>query len=209
MASPAATTDVKDDLQLRIRCLLDKSKSELQTIWREEEYSDFEPVAKADLLAALLHRFVRGTSDLDSAQSQPPSSRSPLASTTNTPTHTKSFKQAVISPAKSPSTASNCNNFEKRLAEAELLIKEHKQKFEELDRQNEALERKARQLNVIVYNVPQAAEEDDEGLQAIESLLDTCMPDWCNDPERDEATVERLGTYCPDQKKPSPIRMKF
>lgn len=70
MASPAAQADVKDDLLLRIRRLLDKSKSELQKVWREEEYSDFEPVAKADLLAALLQRLLCGSSDLDSVRSQ-------------------------------------------------------------------------------------------------------------------------------------------
>ncbi|KAL3144351.1 hypothetical protein ABBQ32_004107 [Trebouxia sp. C0010 RCD-2024] len=173
MASPATPTDVKDDLLLRSRCLLDKSK--LGLFWREEEYSDFEPVGKAGLFAALLLRSLRGTSDLDSAQSQPHSSRSPLTLTKNSPTHIKSFKKAVTAPAKSPSLALNCKNFGKRLAEAEHLIREHKQKFEQLDRKSEALERQARQLNidinVVVYNVPQTAEEDDGGTEAINSLL--------------------------------------
>jgi len=72
--------------------------------------SDFEPVAKADLLAALLCRLLRGASDLDSAQSQPSSSTWPVASPTNTPTPAKSFKEAVASPARS----SDCNKFETR-----------------------------------------------------------------------------------------------
>ena len=69
--------------------------------------SDFEPVAKPDLLAALLHRLLRGARDLDSAQSQPSSSASPVASPTNTPTPAKSFKEAVVSPARSATTLKN------------------------------------------------------------------------------------------------------
>ena len=91
--------------------------------------SDFEPVAKADLLAALLLRLFRDTSDSDSAQSQPSSSRLPVASATNTPASVKSFKEPVTSPARLPAPPFDCNNFEKRLAEAELSLKEHKQKF--------------------------------------------------------------------------------
>ncbi len=108
MTAPAAPADVKDDLLLQIRRLLDKSKPELLKEWKEVDCSDFEPVAKADLLAALLHRLLRGASDLDSAQSQPSSSTSPVASPTNTLTPAKSFKEAVASPARS----SDCNNFD-------------------------------------------------------------------------------------------------
>jgi len=108
--------------------------------------SDFEPVAKADLLATLLCRLLRGASDLDSAQSQPSSSTSSVASPTNTPTPAKSSKEAVASPARS----SDCIKFEKWLAEAELSLKEHKQRFRELDRKAEALDSEKRQLNLIV-----------------------------------------------------------
>jgi len=51
MTAPAAPADVKDDLLLQIRRLLDKSKPELQKEWKEVNCSDFEPVAKPDLLA--------------------------------------------------------------------------------------------------------------------------------------------------------------
>jgi len=166
--------------------------------------SDFEPVAKPDLLAALLHRLLRGARDLDSAQSQPSSSASPVASPTNTPTPAKSFKEAVVSPARS----SDCNNFEKRLAEAELSLKEHKQRFRELDRKAEALDRGKRQLNLIVYNVQETAEEDGDGVEAFLSLLDKCMPDGSNC-EGAQWAQSRLGTYCPDQNRPRPIRVLF
>jgi len=98
--------------------------------------SDFEPVAKPDLLAVLLHRLLCGASDLDSAQSQPSSSTSPVASPTNTPTPAKSFKEAALKflACASPARSSDCNNFQKRLAEAKLSLKEHKQRFRELDR---------------------------------------------------------------------------
>jgi len=101
MTAPAAPADVKDNLLLQSRRLLDKSKPELQKEWKEVDCSDFEPVAKADLLAALLCRLLRGASDLDSAQSQPSSSISPVVSPTNTPTPAKSFTEAVASPARS------------------------------------------------------------------------------------------------------------
>jgi hypothetical protein len=45
-----------------------------------------------------------------------------------------------------------------------------------LDRKAEALDRKKRQLNLIVYNVQETAEEDDHGMEAFLSLLDKCMP---------------------------------
>jgi hypothetical protein len=204
MTAPAAPADVKDNLLLQIRRLLDKSKPELQKEWKEVDCSDFEPVAKADLLAALLCRLLRGASDLDSAQSQPSSSTSPVASPTNTSTPAKSFKEAVASPARS----SDCNKFEKRLAEAELSLKEHKQRFRELDRKAEALDREKRQLNLIVYNVQETAEEDDHGIEEFLSLLDKCMPDGsnCEGAQWDQA---RLGTYCPDQNRPRPIRVQF
>ena len=128
MSSAPAPADVKDDLLLRIRRLLGKNKPELQTEWKEVDCSDFEPIAKADLLAALLLRLFH-TSDTDSVESQPSSSRSSVASATATPAPVKSFKEAVVSPTRLPTSSFDCNTFEKRLAEAELLLKEHKQKI--------------------------------------------------------------------------------
>jgi len=74
MTAPAAPADVKDDLLLQIRRLLDKSKPELQKEWKKVDCSDFEPVAKLDLLAAILCRLLLEAGDLASAQSQPSSS---------------------------------------------------------------------------------------------------------------------------------------
>ena len=86
MSSAPAPADVKDDMLLRIRRLLGKNKPELQTEWKEVDCSEFELVAKADLLTALLLRLsLRDTSDTDSVESQPSSNRSPVASATNTP----------------------------------------------------------------------------------------------------------------------------
>ncbi len=147
MTAPTAPADVEDDLLLQIRPLLEMSKPELQKVWREVDCSDFEPVAKFDVLAAILCRLLRGASDSDSAQSQPSSSTSPVASPTNTPTPAKSFKEAVASPARS----SDCTKFEKRLAEAELSLKEHKERLRELDRKAEVLDRENRQLNLVVW----------------------------------------------------------
>ena len=80
MTSTAAPEDVKDDLLLQIRRLLDKSKSELQKEWKTMDCSGFEPIAKADLLAALLRRLLRGTSGSDIAQSQLSNTIPPAAS---------------------------------------------------------------------------------------------------------------------------------
>lgn len=60
------------------------------------------------------------------------------------------------------------------------MIREHKQKLKELDRKIDALERKARQPTVIMYDVPQTA-EDDKGAEAISSPLHTYMAGWCDD----------------------------
>lgn len=117
----------------------------------------------------LLHRLLRGTGDLDSVQSQPCSSRSPVASTTNTLTTAKSFKEAVSSPARLLAPSLDCNNFEKRLAEAELSLKEHNQRY--LDRKAEALGRQKRELNLIEYDVQETAEEADAGIDTFGSLL--------------------------------------
>ncbi len=81
MTAPAAPADVKNDLLLQIRQLLDKSKPELQKEWKKVDCSEFEPVAKLDLLAAILCRLLRGAIDLDSAQSQPSNSTSPVCIT--------------------------------------------------------------------------------------------------------------------------------
>ena len=106
----------------------------------EVECGEFEPVAK-DLLAALLLRLFRDTKDTDNVESQPISSKLPAASATNTPAPVKSFKEAVVSPARLPTSSFDCNTFQKRLAEAELSFKEHKQKIRELDRKAETLGR--------------------------------------------------------------------
>ncbi len=74
MTALAAPADVKDDVMLQIRPLLEMSKPELQKVWKEMDCSDFEPVAKLDLLAALLCRLLHDASDFDDAQSQPSSS---------------------------------------------------------------------------------------------------------------------------------------
>ena len=200
MTASTAPADVKDDLLLRIRPLLHMSKPELQKVWREVDCSDFEPVAKLDLLAAILCRRLRGASDLDSAQSQPSSSTSPVASPTNTPTPAKSFKEVVASPTKS----SDCTSFEKRLAEAELSLKEHKERLRELDRKAEAQERDKRQLNLVVYNIPDDA-EDENSAETLSSLLNECMPDapiHCLD-----WVQLRLGTFRTDQERARPVRL--
>ncbi len=49
MTALAAPTDVKDDLLLQIRVLLEMSKPELQKVWKEMDCSDFEPVTKLEL----------------------------------------------------------------------------------------------------------------------------------------------------------------
>ena len=207
MTSTAAPEDVKDDLLLQIRRLLDKSKSELQKEWKTMDCSGFEPIAKADLLAALLHRLLRGTSSSDTAQSQLSNSRPPAAPPTKNKTPAKSFKEAITSPARLPAPSPICNDFEKRLAEAELSLSKHKQRFRELDQQAEALDRQNRQLNVILYNVPDAAEEDDQGAATLQSLLGKCINlDVCL---RFAWEQERLGTYCPNKKGPRPIRVMF
>ena len=107
------------------------------------------------------------------------------------------------------STCTSCqpyaNNLEKRLAEVELSLKEHKQKFREMDRKAEALNREERQLNLILYNVQETAEEGDGGVEAFDSLLDKCMPNG-----RDDVALAweqtRLGAYRPDQERPLPSR---
>ncbi len=157
--------------------------------------SDFEPVAKLDLLAAILCRLLRGASNLDSAQSQPSSSTLP-ASSMSTPRPAKSFQEAVASPARS----SNCK-CEKRLAE--LLLKEHKQNLHELDQKAEALDREHRQLNLVVYNMPETAEADDNGEETSLSLLDKRTLDG----SLYEGLEWELGTYHPDQERPRPIHV--
>ena len=179
VSSAPAPADVKDDLLLRIRRLLGKNKPELQTEWKEVDCSDFELIAKADLLAALLLRLFRDTSDTGSVESQPSSSRSPVASATATSAPVKSFKEAVVSPAGLPTSSFDCT-LEKRLVEAELSLKEHKQKIRELDRKAETLGRQAKELNLIVDNVPETAEKDSQGANALDSVLVKCMSD-CHD----------------------------
>lgn len=68
MSSAAAPADVNDDASLRMRRLLDKDKPELQTESKEVDYSEFEPVDKADQSAAPLVRLFRNSSDSDSVQ---------------------------------------------------------------------------------------------------------------------------------------------
>ena len=209
MSSAAAPADVKDDLLLRIRRLLGKNKPELQTEWKEMDCSDFEPVAKADLLAALLLRLFRDTNDSDSAQSQPSCSRSPVVSATDTPAPVKSFKEAVTSPARLPAPSFDSSNFEKRLAKAELFHKELKQRFRDMDRQAEALDRETRKLNLVVYNVPEETKEDREDqVETFCSLLDKCMPDG-REVEGLGWEQEKIGTYCSAQKRPRPVRLIF
>ncbi len=107
--------------------------------------SDFEPVAKLDLLAALLCRLLHDASDLGSAQSQPSSSTPRVALPPNTSAPAKSFKEAVASPARS----SECNTFEKRLIEVERSLKEH----------NREGNLRQHEQNLILYNVTEGDEE--------------------------------------------------
>ncbi len=201
MTAPTAP-DVKDDLLLRVRPLLYMSKPELQKVWKEVNCSDFEPVAKLDLLAAILCRRLRGASDLDSAQSHPSSSTAPVASPTNTPTPAKSFKEDVASPARF-SDSTKCEN---RLGEVELSLKEHKDRLWELDGRAEALETENRQLILVVYDVPDTAKEDDSGAETLASLLGKCTPEGYEGFRWEQS---RLGTFRPDQERPRPIRIYF
>ncbi|DBB07797.1 TPA: hypothetical protein ACH3X3_009211 [Trebouxia sp. C0006] len=125
----------------------------------------------------------------------------PVASPERTPTPAKSFKEAVASPARS-------SDYDNRLAEVELSLKEHKQRLQELDRKAEDLDREKRQLNLTVYNVPETTEKDDYGVERFCSLLDKCMPDGRHCEGADWEQV-RLGRHCPDQERPRPIRVVF
>ena len=151
MNSSAAPTDVKDDLVLQIRPLLEMNKPELQKVWKEVDCSDFEPVAKLDLSAALLCRL------LHDAQSQPCSSTPRVILPRNTSAPTKSLKEAVASPASS----SECNTFEKRLVEVERSLKEHNREgnLRQHEQRLEQLERWSKQQNLILYNVTDGDKE--------------------------------------------------
>ena len=76
----------------------------------------------------------------------------------------------------SPARSSDCTKFENRLAEAELALKEHKERLRELDRKADALDIDNRQLNLVLYNMPDTA-EDETGEETVTSLLGECMPD--------------------------------
>ena len=138
-------------------------------------------------------------------RSQPSSSRSPVASATNTPAPVKSFKEAFTSPARLPASSFDCNTSGKRLAEVELSLKEHKQKIRELDRKAETLDRQAKELNLNVYDVPETAGKDSQDAAALDSLFIKCMPN-CDDVDW---TMQRLGKYCLDQKRSQPVSMVF
>ena len=125
--------------------------------------------ATQPLLAAIPRRLHCSTNDSENTQSKPSNSRLPPASATNTATPAKSFKEAVSSPASLPSPSLTATTL---LLPAELSLKEYKQKFWETNRKAEALDRQGRQLNLLVCNVLETAEQHDSGRDAFLSLLD-------------------------------------
>ena len=126
------------------------------------------------------------------------------ASPANTPAPAKSFREAVKFSAVLPHPSPSSSSVETRLAAAELLLKDHKQKFRDLDQKAEALDRETRELNLVIYNVPETGQEDDMGLMTFWSLLQRCMPE-----HEHQFKFMRLGTYRQDQKRSRPIRLEF
>ena len=116
-----------------------------------------------------------------------------------------SFKQAVISPTRLPVTSSHCNTLEKRLAEAELSLKEHKQNTRRLEEHGlklEELDRLSRRHNLILYNLSE--DLNDPLTEVWERVEEKYRHDLCID-----GPPERLGTPSVDNSRPRPLRVKF
>ena len=233
MTNAATTADAEDSVWDDPLRILTSKVPVLKAVWKKLDHSGFEHATKDQLRLALLKRAFRkefaseheSETAPDKTTVSPFSIEKPPMITTSQPssglrtefrekraaarqeTPTMSFKEAISSPARSPVPSSHCNDFEKRLAEAEFLLKEHKQKLREMDRKAEALDRQSKQLSLIVYNVPETAEKDTQGVVALDRFLFECMPDF--DTCEHDWKMQRLGTYCHDQKRPRPVRMTF
>ena len=213
MSVAATTSDTADDLLDNPLWILDCKVPQLKAAWQKLDQSGFEHTSNKHLRVELIRRafykrFIaeRASTSTSGEDETSVSSLSPdAASPANTPAPVKSFREAVKSLAV-PHPSPGSSSVETRLAAAELLLRDHKQKLRDLDQKAEALDRKTREFNLVIYNMPDSAQEDDNGVKTLLSLADKCMPEYEFD---HDAELTRIGAHRQDQKRPRPIRLRF
>ena len=179
---PAATLS-GDDINIMpdIQRILSYKKPQLLTEWKKLDHSGFEPSTVEHMRAALFERFFRDLLDSQinrssastSSQAADSEATHSKAAITSPPTASslKSFRQAVSAPQSPipPALQSNWIQVNTRLAKLESMVQDHSHKFQALDRKAEGVQRRARQLDLVLYNLPEEAEEekDDDAIATL------------------------------------------
>ncbi len=220
MSVPTTPSGHRDGLLAQIRALLDKNKPELQKLWKEEACSDFEPVAKPDLQAALIYHLTCGSKLTARSRSLSPVATEKKPAEAFPPsqpiTSNQSFKQALQSPATPTNLRSSSSKIEQRLADTERLLRAQahslkvlNQKAEVLNQKAAATEREARKLNLVLYNIPEQADTAGKrsGLPNLNDAINSYVDDHSELDTLKIETCVRLGKLTSEQKRPRPMRL--
>ena len=114
---------------------------------------------------------------------------------TDSPSPIKSFKQAVQDGKTDTQLARRVAETELMLRDHKRMLLEHKQKLKTLDQRAERADRQARELSLVLYNLPYG---DDDAYHKLFSV-DRPLP----------IEYFQLGKSSPDQTRPPPMRLKF
>lgn len=117
-------------------------------------------------------------------------SLSDSASKASPPSSSKSYKEAVTTTQGSALSVPQHNQLQDRLAQLEVMVKNHQHKLNTIEREAEAAQRKERELDLVLYNIPKAL-EDDADRDAVCTLV--------RGTHDLTVAMTRLGTRSPEQ----------
>ena len=210
---PAATI-ADDDVGTEILRILSYKKPQLLAEYKKLDSSGFEPSSVDQLRKALLLQCVHclvESQKLSSPYTSPPqaansevSGSRPAITPSPTASSPKSYKQAVTTTQSSTPLAFQSNQVNKRLAELEVMVKDHQHKFQALDRKAEEMERKALELHIVLYNIPEVPDQDEDD-DAIRALVQGTHDDMADI----NIGVGRVGKSSPEKGRHRPAVVKF
>lgn len=207
MSAAANTAGVDVDLLDDPLWIMDCKVPQLKAAWKQLDQSGFEPASAKHLRLALLKRAYyklfateqESTSSLDEDETSLPSP-SVSANKVSPPSGSKSYKEAVTTDQSLGQSVTQNEQSKDRLAQLEVTLKDQQRKLAALERKAEATDRRERELDLVLYNIPEML-DDHEDQVAIHSLVEG----------RHDMTVAsmRIGERSSRQGRPRPALIRF
>ena len=213
-----AVTLADDAIGTEVQRILACKKPQLLAEYKKIDFSGFELSSVELLRTALLKHYFYCL--LDSQKLSPPYTSPPQAADSEVPgssqrsepvitpsptaSSSKSYRQAVTAMQSSIPSALQSNHIPKRLAKLEDMVKDHQHQIQAFHREAEEATRRARSLQLVLYNIPEVPEqeEDDDAIFAAVTETHADLADIT-------IGIRRLGKSSLEQGRHRPALVRF